>query len=542
MVMAKETKKHPKAFIEYMKFIVMHDNFKDMPDAYCNSGDVQWATPSNRSSGKFKDSHRKREIWWQKKAMQLGIEVDEGNAWKNRTAKVNHPTKMKPCVICGKIMDLRYSYANKNLIRRIQNLSYFDKSFTIEYPEHILSLIKRLFEMYGNRIFEDLPALLKTSSIETPLLEPNLETWLDWIGKKYIPAEPSMLSPGAMSNVPDRFDGFHNYNICCRSKADKGRSKENLQSYNTDRRAFEYWVDGDWVAADTLMGLIRNKKFQEEPCLNGHRGPCTADHIGPISLGFSHRPEFQFLCRECNSAKNNRMFLSDVVHLRNAEYIGDTVASWYCKALWDLRKDYVVDEETAHRLGKLLRDNRHTMMTMLNLIVSRGHFTFLSTLLGLSYADYDVYFDNLRIEAHITRFDRLLKKRRVTKYATEQKARRVRVAFQALSDYTDKGKRNALVISSDAVMRKIDNAFEILDQVPPTLYGNSELAFLLSKGNPSEEKLRLAVKLIPGPTDEPKNYIDAKLQIKDAVAIIAKKFSDMWTDDRYIRPSFTDDI
>lgn len=542
VIMAKKKSDHPRAFIEYIEFIVTHDNFKGMPDAYCNSGDVQWATPSNRNSGRFKDSHRKREIWWRRKAMQLGIEIDEGNAWKNHTAKLNHPTKMKPCGICGKIMDLRYSYANKYMIRRIQRLPYFDESFIIKYPEHILILTSRLFEVYGDRILKDLPTLLKTSSTKIPEIEPNLEKWLIWIEEKYIPAEPSLLSPGAMSNVPDRFDGFHNYNLCCRSRADKGRSKENLQSYNTDRRAFEYWVDGDWVAADALMGLIRNKKFQNEPCLNGHRGPCTADHIGPISLGFSHRPEFQFLCRECNSAKNNRMFLSDVAHLRDAEHMGENVASWYCKSLWDLRKDYVVDEETARRLSKLLRDNRYNIMTILNYIKSKGHFVFLSTLLELSYANYDISFENLRVENHITKYDYLNKKRRVTKYATEQKARRLRVAFEALNDYADKEKRNAIIVSSDAVMRKLDLALEILGRIPPKSYGNEDLASLLSTGNPSEEKLRLAVQLIPESSDEPKKFVDAKLQIVEAADVIAKELSDMWTDNRYMRPSIEDDI
>ena len=49
----------------------------------------------------------------------------------------------------------------------------------------------------------------------------------------------SLLSPGVMSNAPDRLDGFHSYNKCCRAKEDKGRSKENLNKYGEDRRAYE---------------------------------------------------------------------------------------------------------------------------------------------------------------------------------------------------------------------------------------------------------------------------------------------------------------
>ncbi|WP_250551869.1 hypothetical protein, partial [Escherichia coli] len=32
-------------------------------------------------------------------------------------------------------------------------------------------------------------------------------------------------------------------------------------SYVTDRRVFEYWVDGDWVAADRLMGQVRTNNI-----------------------------------------------------------------------------------------------------------------------------------------------------------------------------------------------------------------------------------------------------------------------------------------
>jgi 5-methylcytosine-specific restriction endonuclease McrA len=74
------------------------------------------------------------------------------------------------------------------------------------------------------------------------------------------------------------------------------------------------------------MGRIR-ADFSSESCFSGHPGPCSADHIGPLSLGFTHRPEFQLLCKPCNSAKNNRMSLREVVHLRKVEAGGETVIS-----------------------------------------------------------------------------------------------------------------------------------------------------------------------------------------------------------------------
>ena len=209
------------------------------------------------------------------------------------------------------------------------------------------------------------------------------------------------MSPGAMSNAPDRFDGFHSFNRCCRSTADTGRTASNLRTYSTDRRVFEYWTSGDWIAADRLMGILR-RDFRNEPCRNGHPGPCQADHIGPISLGFDHRPHFQLLCGPCNSAKNNRMEPSDVAWLIARERLGESVISWHSRQAWDSCKSRVQTGEQALRLSKILRDNRHSYMAALSQFAERGHFGFLASLLELGYADFDVEFEGLRIVDHIT--------------------------------------------------------------------------------------------------------------------------------------------
>ena len=59
----------------------------------------------------------------------------------------------------------------------------------------------------------------------------------EYVDKEYSP----YVSPGVMSNSPDRFDGFHSDGACCRHESDKGRSKENLSRYTQDRRAYEFW-------------------------------------------------------------------------------------------------------------------------------------------------------------------------------------------------------------------------------------------------------------------------------------------------------------
>lgn len=410
-------------FGKYARFIAKHPNYKGMPDLFWDSSKrrIQWEAPSNRGGGKFEHSHTKRLQWWKKKAKKIGIDPERTNEWISKTAKAIHPTGKKPCKVCGRVMDIRYSYPSHYLIARIKKLDYVPEEYTFDELEHIRDLVTRLVTDFGNQIYKDLPSLFLAKNIKIPNIENSLKTWLQWIESEYVLLEPSILSPGAMSNAPDRLDGFHTFNRCCRPTADKGRHKNNLRSYTTDRRVFEYWNDGNWVAANKLMGLVKTR-FESEGCLNGHTSKSSADHIGPLSLGFSHRPEFQLLCNACNSGKGNRMMLSDVKKLKKAEKQGEIVVSWYAKRMWDLRKNEVDSTELALRLSKLMRDNWHQTAYLLGKIAENGDFTFLVSLMSIKYADFSYSFKNLRIENHVTKFDSMSKTRRITKYTLEQKA------------------------------------------------------------------------------------------------------------------------
>jgi len=526
---------HPN-FVEYMHFIASHENYRDMPDLMKDDGEIQWETPSNRLSGKHKDSHQRRLEWWRKKAIEVGINPNTVE-WISRTAKLIHPTKKKPCSVCGKIMDLRYVYPSALLLSRIRGLQYVDDSFNLDPNEHINDLLKRLIETYGHRVYLDLNKILKTSRLIPPKLPPDLGAWLKWLNDMYIPNQPKTLSPGSMSNAPDRLDGFHTYNRCCRPKEDTGRTSANLRTYVTDRRVFEFWNQGDWIAADRLMGQVRSK-FRNESCLNGHPGPCDADHIGPLSLGFNHRPEFQLLCPACNSAKNNRMTLSDVQYLRMIENNGEDIISWHSKALWDKCKGYVVDEETALRLSKLLRDNRHTVMHILKGLYEQKHYIFLATYLGLGYASYDVTFSNLRIENHRTRFDELIRTNRGTQYATEQAARRCRVAFKSLIKYFQKQTRNVYTVSTNEIESQIACALNELKSSNSVICAlDQRISNLLEGDNDDflDNELRKIVDSIQSENMEPTNFTQAKGYLSEAMKLVAEELCLLWNSDRYVR-------
>jgi Alw26I/Eco31I/Esp3I family type II restriction endonuclease len=531
---SKGQKWHP-AFVGYMVAIATHPAYNGMPDAVKDDGKIQWEAPSNRKSGRYQDTHHKRRDWWREKARSIGVDP-ESPTWISDTAKRIHPTGEKPCKRCGRVMRIAYAYPNGHLQGRLAR-TFGDK---LEYDplEPLTDLLQRIGDTFGEEALLTLPALLSTGDIPAPDLGRDLDAWLAWIEEEYIPREPALLSPGAMSNAPDRFDGFHSFNLCCRGTADTGRHDTNMRSYSTDRRVFEYWSEGDWIAADRLMGLI-NAKFRDHACADGGEGPCTADHIGPLSLGFTHRPEFRLLSKAANSAKNNRMTLRDVQHLVRAEVRGESVVSWHAEPLWNRRKGDVHDEEAALRLSKLLRDNQRVAMAMLGRFLEGGHLAFLATLLELEHADSNVEFKGLAIdEEFVTVFEACVKSPRLTKYAQEQKARRLRIAFEALRSYNAKENRHRFIIEDARIEELVATAFRALERVPPDVkkINKTLQRLLVGTERASEEALReIAQRIPPGNLA---HFQEASMALHRAMAAVAGCLSDMWETDRYVRAPF----
>lgn len=149
---------------------------------------------------------------------------------------------------------------------------------------------------------------------------------------------------------------------------DTGRHSSNLARYSQDRRAYENWSEGDWNLSNRLMGEFGS--FDEKVICPfcGKKRKMTADHIGPISLGFTHRPKFNPLCKSCNSGKNNRITLEDVKILLKDEQKGEKVISWHSKYIWDSLKNKIENEEDSLKLSKAMRLNLHNVLTLLAII------------------------------------------------------------------------------------------------------------------------------------------------------------------------------
>lgn len=528
-------------FVSYMVEIVTHPAYAGMPDAIKPDGKVQWEAPSNRQSGQFQHTHHRRRDWWQAKALQIGIDPS-ADRWISTVAKRIHPLGEKPCKRCGRTMRIAYAYPNGHLQRRL--LQEFGQDFEIDPFESITELVQRVTDQFGDARLLKFRNLLSTDTLTPPLALEELDAWISWLEDEYIPHEPSLLSPGAMSNAPDRFDGFHSFNLCCRKKADTGRIDANMRTYTTDRRVFEYWSDGDWIAADRMMGLI-SAQYRNELTADGREGPPSADHIGPVSLGFAHRPQFRLLSKSANSAKNNRMTLVDVADLLKAERMGDEVASWYAKPLWDLRKSDAISEELCLRLSKQLRDNQRIAMHLLVEAYKAGHFAFLSSLLNLHRADFNVEFCGLRISNYVPTYDSIKHSPRKTKYASEQKARRLRVGFEALRAYGEKENRHSsfipVALSPDAE-RHLTTALEILLTCDASVSEVDEaikMALFNSDSRSGEQALRDLVQDVPR-TEHVQEFVTARRELEQAMKHVGNVISSLWSDDRYVRAKIED--
>lgn len=388
--MTRQKRKWHPDFVKYMKFIVKHPNYNGMPSPYKDDSSIRWIVAGASDIG------RVREVWWDKKRNEFGIIKKAG--WKAKVALKLHPTGEKPCQICGRILKLDYVYPNKICKKNRNTLEECDT---------------KNCDLFNSKQCKD-----------------------------------GYRGPGAMSDCPDRFDGFHTYNRCCRSKEDTGRHKDNLSRYGEDRRAYEFWSDGDWKAASWLMQLFRK---------NG----LSPDHIGPLSLGFCHRPKFSPMTRRQNSAKGNRLTLSDIKILIEDEQHGEIVVSSHAKFLWDKLKNLAKTNEDAKKISHLMRLNLHKALTIFSIIAENHHDEFLTNyFLHPEYA--------LRQHAFVDfcpstgTFSKILTKEVLRMEHIRNAKRYIRKSFEALESYKSKKNRNVLFKINAGAQKLLDETLHAL--------------------------------------------------------------------------------
>ena len=401
------SRKNHANFTEYQEFIVAHPNYDGLHFSRNKNNAIRWVVTGKSDEG------QKRRTWWIEKCNLFGIKVEAGAFAK--IAVFVHPTKKHTCQICGRELSVEYVYPNANLLKKLK------ENFQVDFQPFERD-ISEIIDFLGKN--DDVLVQL-TSILKAPKNIQNTNELKTWISESQTKiGSKSFLSPGVMSNPPDRYDGFHSDGNCCRSKSDKGRHKENMQRYGQDRRVYENWADGDWKQADRLMSEFRKVGL-------------SADHIGPISLGFCHRPKFHPLSKEENFAKNNRMSLNDVTVLIADEQSGEQVISWHSKYLWDSLKNKVKNDKDAVKLSALMRTNLHGILTIFSMINEEGFRDFLMQFLNLDYSDFDYTFPDF-IPNNIGKVVKTVKK---GKNQANNKERYIRVAFESLEEYKNKDNR-----------------------------------------------------------------------------------------------------
>jgi hypothetical protein len=246
----------------------------------------------------------------------------------------------------------------------------------------------------------------------------------------------------------------------------------------------------------------------------------SADHVGPVSLGFAHMPWFKPLCLSCNSSKGNRLTHLDVKALVAREKSGERVVSLQIQALWDACKNRVDSDATATKLSKLLRINQHYYLLLLKELYDTKHPEVLLPLLGVELAEEKVEFEGLDTTNYT--FKSIKRTRRADTYSQSKAARMVRIAFDSLDDYSSKEKRNIHEVSPEieqplrlAVHEAVK--LELSAEIKSDALMGAKLFAALRNNLGAEERAALAEKVFDKKYKPANSFSESRVAIKQYV-------------------------
>ncbi len=464
----KGKRKWHKNFVEYTELIASHPNYDGIYHERQKDGAVKWVV-----TGKSKSGLLRRE-WWDSKCREHDIKIESG--CYAEIARVVHPTKQHVCQICGRAMSIYYIYPTKRLLERLNRIAKEIKINKFKFRDLDVIAILETILNNGNTSYEEVRDVF---DIPTSIRNTK-KSFVEYIKKYYLGACSKLFSPGVMSNSPDRLDGFHSDGLCCRSETDKGRHSDNMKRYSQDRRAYENWAEGGWSFSNRLMSEF--KRFKNKlRCPKCRRlTKMTADHIGPISLGFTHRPMFSPLCNSCNSQKNNRMNYSDVSILLVHEKQGHQVVSWHSKYVWNALKSEIQNDSQALRLSKIMRSHIHNVLTLLALISEKGYDDFLKEYLNPQYSYFDYRFKDFH-PFYLEKM-KVIKKPLKSENKRKNAKRYMRISFESLEEYKAKKNRRVKQWVSEKVDEHLEKLFRLLEgaEIPSAHKQLNKIIFLLS--------------------------------------------------------------
>ena len=426
--MAKKERKWHKNFLKYMEQIVGHPNYAGLPIERKADGTLKWIATAKSEVGKA------RIAWAKNKADELGIQ-DKPGMYADVMLAI-HPTKTKVCQTCGKEMSLYYYYPNATFLKALNG--HFNSDFTD--CDNINDIWDSLIKHKQANEYEIAKFLIAKGGLHLNPKTALKNDVIDALELACRKGSKKCLGPGAMSNFPDRYDGFHTYNRCCRAEQDTGRSKENLKTYTKDRRAYEYWSDGNIHAANQFMG----SKFFDG---------ISADHVGPISLGFVHDPRYlRPMSTSDNSTKRDRLLVEDIELIVEIEAkSGIYPMSWQSKLIWEhIRKNYETHpQDVPMKFRDALKQNMTNFMYILRFILEKcpvkGKTFLIDAFLKPKYKFFD-YTYSFNHDGEI--IDK--KPRHHTERTAGELDRYNRIAIKSVFDYADKDNRHSKADLTDA--------------------------------------------------------------------------------------------
>ena len=231
-----------------------------------------------------------------------------------------------------------------------------------------------------------------------------------------------------------------------------------MDTYNQDRRAYENWSEGNIRAAN---------QFMKNPIFDG----ISADHIGPISLGFVHDPRFiRPMITRNNSARRDRISKDDLDKLVEIEErTGICAASWYAQSIWNyIKANYTANADKIEMVYyTALKQNITNFMHLLYKIVAAtgdaGESVLASIFLAPTYAayfDFDYTFDN---DGNILQQT----PRNRTERAADEYERYKRIAIDSLTDYSLKTNRKIKPEISATSNLAIDGIISLINDSAP---------------------------------------------------------------------------
>lgn len=445
---------------EYVEFIVNHPNYAGLFYERDDKGHVKWVVAGKSPKGQL------RQAWWDKECIKHNIPIQKGCYAK--LARLIHPTGIHICQCCGQGRSIFYEYPSKNTVSSLNKIlgCDIDKNNDEERAEQT---IREIIEKWCDSIHKA-EALAKSWGLPKPS---SIEDLIESVYTELVEKESKRFSPGVMCNPPDRFNGFHSYALCCRTRFDTGRHTDNMMTYGQDRRAYEDWSDGDYNLANRLMG-----EFHKQPPMRcpicGNVEKMSADHIGPISLGFCHSRNFAPMCSSCNSSKNNRFTKKDVDELLKIEASGEQVISWHSKAIWDALKHTIKNDIDAKFASSVMAKCHQNVINILSLIHKKTGRDFLMRYLHPEYSLVDYRFKDVDL-MHLDKI-KVISSPLDSKNKRKNQERYVRIAFESLEEFSKKkNRKNYFLIDENskeldaittAIMyREYDKADELLRQL-----------------------------------------------------------------------------